>query len=80
MEKEYIDGIIEKCFQKATGDDIWKLFLENMNIYYDMLKETNMPVSDVNLATYCAACIQTAQQNSIDTIREVLYNLFCREE
>ena len=78
LKREDIDRIITESFINAGGCDIDAQFLGNMKKLDAELKEDGM--KDGSIATMFLSCIMTAQANAINTMRGVLYRLFCGEE
>lgn len=78
LKREDIDRITVENFINAGGCDIDAQFLGNMKKLEAELKEDGM--EDGSMATMSLSCIMTAQANAVNTMRGVLYRLFCGEE
>lgn len=78
MKKEDIDNIIMESVLKADSCNIWQEFLKNIDNVEAVLKTNNAEYNDTTIIL--AAAIETALGNSLNTIREILYKLYCEDD
>lgn len=78
LNREDIGRITMESFINAGGRDIDAQFLGNMKKLEAELKEDG--IKDEPITTMLLSCIMTAQANAVNTMRGVLYRLFCGEE
>lgn len=78
LKMEEIDRIIAESILDTCSVDIHLGFMENLKILEAALEEDGAKNS--GLAAMFLSCIMTAQANAINTMRGVLYRLFCGEE
>ena len=78
LKREDIDRITKESFIEAGGGEIDSQFMGNLKKLEAAFKEGG--VKDEPMATMFLSSIMTAQANAINTMRGVLYRLFCGEE
>lgn len=78
MTREDIDNMILESFQETGSDDVLSRFSDSLNSNISALEENGIDLSD-QLTIFLSSII-TAQTNAINTIREVLYKIFCEDE
>lgn len=77
MKKEEIDQLVSDSFEKANGSKLWEMFIDNANNLERELKKNQEKVSI--FVILFAACMATSQDICMDTMREILYTLSCKE-
>ena len=77
LKREDIDRITKESFIEAGGGEIDSQFMGNLKKLEAAFKEDG--VKDEPMATMFLSSIMTAQANAINTMRGVLYKLFCGE-
>lgn len=80
VKKEDIDKLIYDSFVKTNSCDKLLSLARNIELFLPMIKVLGLDANNSNIAVYCLACIQTAQEISINTVRDVLYKLCCEDD
>ena len=75
MKREDIDNMVLESMLDTESDDILSRFSENLNGIVSELEENKDDLD--SQITIFASCIMTAQMNAINTMRNVLYKIFC---
>lgn len=78
LNREDIDMAIAESFLEEGCADIHPSFIENLKFINETLEKNGIKSSP--LTAMPLSCIMTAQANAINTMRGVLYWLFCGEE
>lgn len=75
MKREDIDNMVLESMLETESGDILSKFSENLNNIISELEENKDDLD--SQITIFASCIMTAQMNAINTMRNVLYKIFC---
>lgn len=75
---EYMDNMIMESFHETGSDDVLSRFSDSLNSNISALEENGMELDD-QIIIFLSSII-TAQTNAINTIRGVLYKIFCEAE
>lgn len=78
IRREDIDKMILESFQETGSDDVLSGFSDSLNSNIAALEENGIDLDDQ--VTIFLSSIITAQANAINTIRRVLYKIFCPDE
>lgn len=78
ITREDIDSMIMESFKETGSDDVLSGFSDSLNSNISALKENGMELDD-QVIIFLSSII-TAQTNAINTIRRVLYKIFCSNE
>ncbi len=78
ITREDIDSMIMESFQETGSDDVLSGFSDSLNSNISALEENGMELDD-QVIIFLSSII-TAQTNAINTIRGVLYKIFCSNE
>lgn len=75
---EYMDNMIMESFHETGSNDVLSRFSDSLNSNISALEESGMELDD-QVIIFLSSII-TAQTNAINTIRGVLYKIFCEAE
>ena len=75
---ECMDNMIMESFHETGSDDVLSRFSDSLNSNISALEESGMELDD-QVIIFLSSII-TAQTNAINTIRGVLYKIFCEAE
>ena len=75
---ECMDNMIMESFHETGSDDVLSRFSDSLNSNISALEESGMELDD-QVIIFLSSII-TAQTNAINTIRGVLYIIFCEAE
>ncbi len=78
ITREDIDNMIMGSFHETGSDDVLSGFSDSLNSNISALEENGLEL-DGQVIIFLSSII-TAQTNAINTIRGVLYKIFCSDE